>query len=368
MGRMEGLMLTRYDDVASALKHPRLVKNVYRVEGALERSKRPWIPGFLKALETTMLDQDDPEHARLRALVHRAFTPARIEGLRGRIKEIALDLINKVKKRGHLELVEDFALPLPLTVISELLGIPMEDRARFRRLAQGALLPPTSWNMVRALPAFYLLIRYIRRMLEDKKRSPKDDLLTGLVQAEEEGDHLSQDEQVGMVILLLIAGHETTVNLISSSMLALLTNPKQKDQLANHPEGIKTALEELLRFTSPVETSTERYAAEDLTFSSMRVKKGDLVLACIASANLDPEQFADPETLDLTREPNRHLAFGYGSHFCLGAPLARMEGQIGINLLLAELKNLRLSVPVESLRYRATPVVRGLCALPLSFG
>ena len=367
MGRLEGWLLTRYDDVQAALKDPRLVKNVNAVAGAKEQSKRPWMPAFLRALENNMLDQDNPNHARLRALVHRAFTPARVEQLHSRIEALANELLDAQQSRGELELIRDFALPLPLTVIGELLGISAAERVRFARLAKSALLPPTTFNVLRMLPAMWALSRFVRGLLVQRKQQPQDDLLTALVQAEEAGDRLSEDEQVAMVLLLLIAGHETTVNLISSGVLALLENPSQLQWLRAHPEQIKPAVEELLRFCNPVETATERYATEDFTLHGTQVRRGDLVLAVLASANRDPSQFPQPEVLDLTRQPNRHLAFGQGIHFCLGAPLARMEGQVAISLLLQRLPNLRLAVPSSALRWRATPVVRGLVALPLRF-
>jgi cytochrome P450 PksS len=367
MGRLEGWLLTRYDDVLSALKDPRLAKDMRRVQGAAEMSKRPWMPEFVLALQNNMLDQDDPKHARLRALVHRAFTPARIEGLRSRILAIANELLDAVQARGEMELIRDFALPLPLTVISELLGVSAADRVRFQRLSQNMLVPPTTFNTVRMLPAVWALIRLLRRFLDERRRNPQDDLLTALAQAEDAGDRLTEDEQVAMVMLLLIAGHETTVNLISSGTLALLQHPDQREWLRARPEAIKTAVEELLRFTNPVETATERYAAEDLTLHGQPIRRGELVLAVLASANRDESQFPHPDELDLSRDPNRHLAFGHGIHFCLGAPLARMEGQIAINLLLERLRDLRLAVPAEKLRWRQTPVVRGLSALPLRF-
>lgn len=367
-GSLEGFLITRYDDVLSALKDPRLAKELRRVEGAVEMSKRPWMPGFLRAMETNMLDQDDPNHARLRALVHRAFTPARIEALQPRIVALAGQLLDAVQTRGELELVRDFALPLPLTVIGELLGVSPADRDRFHRMSSSLLLPPTAFNVFRMIPTMWMLIRFIRRLLDERRRHPRDDMLSALAHVEEAGDRLSEDEQVAMVLLLLVAGHETTVNLISLGTLALLEHPEQLQFLRAHPEAIKTAVEELLRFTNPVETATERYATCDFTLHGKSIRRGELLFAVLASANRDESQFPRPDELDLTRDPNRHLAFGHGIHFCLGAPLARMEGRIAINLLLERLPNLRLAIPAEKLRYRNTPVVRGLSALPLRFG
>lgn len=366
MGRMEGWLITRYDDVVSVLRDPRFVKDVRKIAAAAELSRRPWVPSFLHALEQNMLDQDAPNHTRLRTLVHKAFTPTRIEQLRTHIRSLSEGILHGLKQKPKFDLVADFALPLPLTVICELLGIPEQERSLFQRLSQQALLPPTTLNMVRLMPAMWRLIRYIRRLLALRKQSPQDDLLTALSHAEEAGDTLSEDEQVAMVMLLLIAGHETTVNLISLGMLALLDHPEQLAWLRAHPEGMKTAVEELLRYCNPVETATERYAAEAMTIQGQSIRQGELVIASLASANRDETHFPNPEVLDLKREPNRHLAFGQGSHFCLGAPLARMEAQIGLGVLIERFAALRLAVPRDKLRWRNTPVVRGLKALPLT--
>ena len=367
LGQMEGWLLTRYDDVHAALKDPRLVKDVRRIANAAQLSNRPWLPGFLRAMESNMLDQDDPNHARLRGLVHRAFTPARIETLQAHITAIATRLLDAVQARGEIELIADFALPLPLIVICELLGVPEEDRLRFARWSKVLLLRPTALNALRMMPTMWLLIRYLRQLIAQKKARPTDDLLSALHQVEEAGERLSEDEQVAMALLLLIAGHETTVNLISSGTLALLQHPEQLAWLRQHPEGMKTAVEELLRFCSPVDTATERYASEDIELHGTRIRRGELIIPALSAANRDPSKFRDPDVLDLRRDPNRHVAFGFGSHYCLGAPLARMEGQIALSLLLARLPDLRLSVPADTLRWRETPVVRGLQALPLRF-
>ena len=368
IGQMEGWLLTRYDDVLAALKDPRMVKEVRRIENAAELSKRPWMPGFLRAMESNMLDQDDPNHARLRGLVHRAFTPARVDALQAQIRTIATRLLDAMHGRDEIELIADFALPLPLIVICELLGVPDSDRLRFASWSKVLLLRPTALNVLRMIPAMWLLIRYLRKLIAQKKAQPTDDLLSALHHVEEAGERLSEDEQVSMAVLLLIAGHETTVNLISSGTLALLQHPDQLALLRQHPEGIKTAVEELLRYCSPVDTATERYASEDIELHGTRIRRGELIIPVLSAANRDPSKFRDPDTLDLSRDPNRHVAFGFGSHYCLGAPLARMEGQIALSLLLERFPQLRLAIPAESLTWRATPVVRGLKALPLRTG
>lgn len=212
-----------------------------------------------------------------------------------------------------------------------------------------------------------VFVGYIRRLIKAKRESPNDDLLTALVRAEEAGDQFSDDELLAMVFLLLVAGHETTVNLIANGTLALLENSGQLRSLMNEPNLIKSAVEELLRFNGPLETATERYACEDLTVAGVTIPRGELVLAVLASANRDHQQFEDPDKLDLTREPNRHLAFGYGVHYCLGAPLARLEGQVAISRLFRRIPDLRLAKPLDALRWRRGLVLRGLESLPVTF-
>ena len=213
-----------------------------------------------------------------------------------------------------------------------------------------------------------MFIRYLRQFFKMRRRDPRDDLATALIQAEEAGDKLSEDELLAMVFLLLIAGHETTVNLIGNGMLALLEHPDEMNKLRRDPALIKTAVEELLRYTSPVFMSTERYAREDLDLHGVTIPRGGMTLGVIGSANRDETVFENPDELDITREPNKHLSFGQGIHFCLGAPLARLEGEIAINTLLRRMPDLHLSVATESLRWRPSMVLRGLESLPVSFG
>jgi cytochrome P450 PksS len=210
-------------------------------------------------------------------------------------------------------------------------------------------------------------MRYLRRFIHNRRTTPENDLVSALIKAEEAGDRLSRDELLATVMLLLVAGHETTVNLIGSGMLALLEHPEQMEKLRRDPGLIKPAVEELLRFTSPVDLSTERYAREDVTIGGVTIPRGEMVYVAIASANRDDRQFAKPDTLDITREPNRHLSFGLGQHFCLGAPLARLEGQLAINTLLRRLPHVRLTMASSQLRWRRGLLMRGLGALPVTF-
>jgi cytochrome P450 len=359
-------LVTRYEDVAAVLKDDNFAKDP---RGAQEqRAEGPWVPGFLKPLEQNMLDLDDPDHKRLRTLVSKAFTPRLIERLRGRIEAICQELLGAMERKGRAELVRDYALPLPATVIAELLGVPAGDHRKFHRWSNRIVSVSSGRDVWQALPAALAFVRYLRKMAERRRVSPGEDLMSALVQAEEAGDKLSQDELLAMSFLLLVAGHETTVNLIASGTLALVQHPDQLEKLKSDPLLIKPAVEELLRYTSPVEISTERYARQDLEVSGTEVPRGELVLGVLGSANRDERYFDEPDALDLARDPNKHLAFGRGGvHHCLGAPLARMEGQIAITALLQRFPDLRLDAEPGSLRWRRGLFLRGLQRLPLAW-
>jgi cytochrome P450 len=359
-------LVTRYEDVAGVLRDDTFAKDRLNAMDPEQLRKTPWVPGFLKPLERNMLDLDDPDHARLRALVSKAFTPRLIERLRGRIETLSEELLDVMERKGGAELVGDYALPIPATVIAELLGVPAEDRRKFHRWSGKLVSVSSGRDMLRALPAALAFTRYLRKIIERRRAEPGDDLLTALVRAEEEGDKLSEDEVLAMAFLLLVAGHETTVNLIASGALALLEHPEQAEALSSDPSLTKPAVEELLRYTSPVELATERYAREDVEIAGTRIPRGELVLAVLGSANHDEWEFEDPDVLNLTRDPNRHLAFGRGGvHHCLGAPLARMEGQIAMSALLRRFPHARLAVAPETLRWRRGLFLRGLHMLPL---
>jgi cytochrome P450 PksS len=360
-------LIACYDDVLATLKDSRFAKDRSNAMTAEQLGKQPWIPGFAKPLTRNMLDLDEPDHTRLRTLVQKAFTPTMVERLRERIQTICDQLLDPLEEKHSVDLVQAYALQVPLTVIVELLGIPGRDRERFHRWSKAIVKTPTRVNMIRALPSLMAFTRYLRQLFRELRNKPQDGLLSALVQVEEAGDRMTEDELLAMAFLLLVAGHETTVNLIASGTLALLQHPDQLERLRENPSLTRTATEELLRYTNPLETATERYAREDVTIAGVTIPRGSLVLAAVASANRDATQFEDPERLDITRANNRHLAFGHGPHFCLGAPLARLEGQIAIPALIRRLPKLRLAVPAERLRWRATPILRGLEALPVVF-
>ncbi len=369
MMREAGWLVTRYDDVVTVLKDERFVKDVAHAKTPAQAAMQPWFRKLkvFKSIQRTMLASDPPDHTRLRALVSKAFTPRLIEQMRPRVQWLTDELVDGVKKRGRMDLIRDYALPLPATIIAEMLGVPAEDRHKFHRWSNAMIAITSNWGIVKAIPNVLGLRRYVRKIIKQRRADPRDDLLSALTRAEEVGDRLSEDELLAMVILLLVAGHETTVNLVGNGMLALLEHPDQMEKLRNDPALIKPALEELLRYASPVEMATERYAREDVTIAGVTIPRGELVLAVIGSANRDERQFADPDKLDITREPNKHLSFGLGNHFCLGASLARLEGQIAITTLLRRLPDLRLTVAPSALRWRAGLVLRGLESLPVAF-
>ncbi len=368
--RRTAWLITRYEDVARVLKDDTFAKDKLNAMDPEQRAKTPWVPGFLKPLERNMLDLDDPDHVRLRALVSKAFTPRLIERLRGRIEALCEELLDAMdrerRRKGGTDLVAGYALPLPATVIAELLGVPAEDHAKFHRWSNRLVSVSSGRDMLRAVPAALSFVRYLRKLVERRRADPEDDLITALIRAEEAGDRLSEDELLAMAFLLLVAGHETTVNLIASGTLALLEHPEQTERLRRNPSRTKTAVEELLRYTSPVELATERYARKDTEIRDTRIPRGGLVLAVLGSANRDERHFENPDVLDLARDPNRHLAFGRGGvHHCLGAPLARMEGQIAMTALLRRFPGARLAMAPEDLHWRRGLFLRGLEKLPL---
>jgi cytochrome P450 PksS len=364
-------LLTRYEDVNSLLRDERFTKNRRSALTPIQLRKLPWTPPMFRPLERNMLDLDPPDHTRLRSLVHKAFTPSLVEQMRSRVQTVADELVNAVAWVGQFDLIKDYALPLPMTIITEILGVPTSDRHKFHKWSQAVVSlsspnPPLHVTL-RVLPSVWSFVQYLRRFFNMRRRDPADDLVSALIKAEEAGDKLSEDELLAMVFLLLIAGHETTVNLIGNGLLALLENREQMNMLRDNPLLINSAVEELLRYTAPVFTTTERYARKDATIHGVTIPRGEMTLGVIGSANRDETVFQNPDVLDLAREPNKHLSFGQGIHFCLGAPLARMEARIAINTLLKRMPDVELRVSPEALRWRPSIFLRGLETLPASF-
>jgi cytochrome P450 len=325
-------------------------------------------------LRRHLLGVDPPDHSRLRRLVAIPFTPKYIEGLRPRVQAIADTLLDAVQaradetRRREMELIGDFAYPLPLTVISEMLGIPLADRDNFREWSQAAVsFTPDDRANPEVTAKLIEFIAYLRRLVAEKRSNPGDDLLSGLVLAEAEGDKLSENELLSMIFLLIVAGHETTVNLIGNGMLALFEHPEQRARLQENPSLLKPAIEEMLRYYGPVEMSLTRWVRQDTEFGGQLLRRGQQIMALLASANHDDEQFPNPDVFDISREPNRHVAFGTGVHSCLGATLARLEGQIAFATLLARMPNLALAIPRDEVRWRDATFLRGLTRLPVTF-
>jgi cytochrome P450 len=310
-----------------------------------------------------MLNSDPPDHTRLRRLVATAFTMRRVELLRPRVAEITEDLLAGLAGQDEVDLVDAFAFPLPVTVICELLGVPHADRDAFRAW---------STTLVSAGEAETLAVAgrdmaaYLRQLIAAKRAAPADDMVSALVQAhEDDGDRLTEAELVAMAFLLLVAGHETTVNLIANGVLALLRHPDQLAALRGDPALLSGAVEEFLRYDGPISHATLRYTVEPVELSGVTIPAGEFVVVSLSSANRDGDRFPDADRLDITRAAGGHLAFGHGIHFCLGAPLARLEGQIAIGRLLDRFPGLSLAVDPDQLRWRNSTLLRGLESLPV---
>jgi len=315
------------------------------------------------------LFRDPPDHTRLRGLVQKAFTPRVVEGLRPRVEEICGQLLDAALQRGEADLVADYAYPLPVQIIVEMLGVPAEDHEQFRvwsdALARGLdpdfLLPPAA--VQQRLGAILSFVQYFASLIEERRKRPGDDLLSRLIAAEEQGDVLTQGELLSTCILLLVAGHETTVNLISGGTLALLEHPDQLARFRDDPAVLRSGVEEMLRFVPPVQL-TGRVALEDMEVAGARIEAGQFSMLLIGSANRDPDAFTDPDTFDVTRADNNHLGFGFGIHHCLGAPLARLEAQIALSALVRRAR--RIERGTDRLSYKENIVLRGLAALPVN--
>jgi cytochrome P450 PksS len=285
----------------------------------------------------------------------------------GDIERLVARLLDEMAARRHVELVEDFAVPLPLAVISSMLGVGDRDRDRFHVLVKQLLQGQggTALETLRAIPASERLFGLFEKLVERRRREPDDGLLSALIRANEAGDQLSDQDILAMSFLLLLAGHDTTASLLSSGVLALLQHPEQLERLRSCPELIDSAVEELLRYTSPVPCGVARIAREDVEIAGVPIPAGSQILGMIISANRDESVFRDPEDLDLGREPNPHIAFAFGAHYCLGHQLARLEARIALRELVARFERIELDVPVEALRYKPTQSLRGLRKLPL---
>jgi pimeloyl-[acyl-carrier protein] synthase len=354
-------VLTRYDDVVAVLKDPRfgregfeqILANVYG-EGA-----------------RSMLFRDPPDHTRLRGLVSQAFTPRMIERMRSHIQDIVDRLLDRVQNANAMDVIADLAYPLPVTVICEMLGVPTDAHsgicqwsADLARSVDAIGMPTDEEVVKRGRVAQQAMLDYFSDLIPERRQTTRDDLLSLLIAAEEQGDRLSEGELLITCILLFVAGHETTVNLIGNGLLALLNHPDELAKLRADLTLLPGAVEELLRYDSPVQR-TARITNTDVELDGRKIAKGSLVVTAIGAANRDPAHFPDPDRLDITRRDNRHIAFGFGIHFCLGAPLARLEGQIAIDTLLRRMPGLRLVTSAPE--WRESSTLRGLKRLPVTF-
>lgn len=360
-------LITRYEDALPLLKDNRLKKDWTNVFSQDIKNMYLSVDNS-DHLTTHMLNSDPPNHSRLRSLVQKAFTPKMIAQLDGRIQRIADDLISDIERKGTLNLVDDYSFQLPIIVISEMLGIPKEDQAKFRIWSHAVIASPETPEEIKETEKqLSEFITYLQYLVDIKRKEPKEDLVSALILTESEGHKLSARELYSMIMLLIVAGHETTVNLITNTVLALLENPNQLQLLKDNPKLIDSAIEEGLRYYSPVEVTTARWAAEPFQIHDRTIEKGDMVVIALASANRDETVFENPEVFDITRENNRHIAFGHGSHFCLGAPLARLEAKIAITTLFNRMPELQIKGNREEIKWQGNYLMRSLEELPLTF-
>jgi len=370
-------MVTDYEVGSRALLDRAITVDVTSVLTPEQLAQMPETPEVFQPLRRNILTVDPPEHTRLRKLVQPSFTASAIEKLRPRIQQIADDLLDAVEaaaaERGEtapsrqMELISQFAYPLPITVICEMLGIPPEDRAQTRRWSEDLLSAQSPEQLEEIGRNISEFITYLRDLFAQKRETPGDDLISQLLQVEVDGDRLTEDEILAMVFILFVAGHITTVNLIGNGIFALLTNPEQAARLRSDPGLVTNAVEEVLRYYGPAETTTPRYVRDDVELGGQAMAKGDPLLVILAAADRDPTRFTDPQSFDITRDDaNRHIAFGKGVHACLGAPLARLEGQIALETLFRRYPDLRLAVPENEITW-APSFLRSLTGLPLLF-
>jgi cytochrome P450 len=360
-------LVTRYADVRAALADPRLHK-----DWAGKLTEPGWVPDEVTGyLAVHMLNADPPGHTRLRKLVSKAFTARRVAGLRPRVEAVTASLLDAMQARagsgdGVVDLLDAFAFPLPVTVICELLGVPVEDQAQFRDWSNALLADVGEPGSFRA--AGTAMFHYFTRLVADKRAHPADDMISALAQAGEAGDTLDERELIAMLFLLLVAGHETTTNLNATGTLALLTSPAELARLRSDPALLPGATEELLRFANPLNHATERFTLEPVDIGGVSIPAREWVLCVTSSANRDPARFPGAGRLDVGRDAAGHVGFGHGIHYCLGAPLARLEGEVAFGALLSRFPELELAADPAALRWRQSSLIHGLEKLPVRLG
>ena len=367
--RLDAWVVTRYDAVNAALRNPQLSSD--RFPRARKRLAGKGLGNVIEDRMRSMIHMDAPDHTRLRSLVNKAFTPRAVNAMESRIRTLVDELLAAVRLQGHMDVIADLAYPLPVIVIAEMLGIPAEDRSKFKQwsdemstLLSGDPASLPEELLLKALKAREELVDYFRDVADRRRHELGNDLLSALLQAEEEGGRLTEDELYSTVVLLLAAGNETTTNLIGNGLFALLRHEDQQRRVWDDPTLIPQAVEEMLRYDSPVQLTT-RLATVDLEIHGTNIHKGEWLYLVIGAANRDPEQFPEPDKFDVSRADNKHIAFGAGAHFCLGAPLARLEAQITLRALGQRCPNLRLGA--ENPEYRNNFNLRGLKSLPVTF-
>jgi cytochrome P450 len=377
-GPMGTWNLTRYSDVMETLRDRRMSSDrmslyVDRIPEQMQEIMAP----ILSIFSNMMLVADPPRHTRLRSLANKAFTPRVVENMRSGIEAIVEELLDGAAAAGRMDVIRDLAYPLPMRVISGMLGVAPEDRDQFKKWTDDLAMflgdvRGAAEHVGVAQRSALEMVEYLKGIIRECRENPRDDLITALVAAEEQGDTFSEEELYAMFVLLQIGGHETTTNLIGNGLLALLQNPGEMQKLIDDPALMGTAVEELLRYHSPIQI-TARIATEDLEIGGKQIAKGQFISTYLGAANRDPEYFSEPDRLDVTREENRHLAFAFGPHFCLGAALARLEGQTAIGAVLRRMPDLRLEPPfageekLEAFPWRPNPIFHGLERLPVVF-
>jgi cytochrome P450 len=365
-------LISTFDDVINVLRDPKFIKSPdnLRTTGSelLKGKNKRATPAYILR-RWHMLANDPPQHTRLRGFAQKAFTPKIVAGMRSRIQQIADELIDAIyESKKEIDFINDFAYPLPIIVISELLGLPVEDREKLRNWSEILIeVQVTEKNKQSIDESSQAFIDYLKKVFALRRKNPGDDLISAFLKLEEAQDHMTEDELYATIFLLIIAGHETTVNLISNGMHALLSHPDQLALLKNNPELIHSAVEEMLRYNGPILTSTMRLASQDIIIKGITIKKGEGILVLFSSANQDETNFNNSLHFDITRKRNKHLGFGYGIHFCIGAPLARLECEIAINTILKRLPNLKLDTKADPPEWRASTIIRGLKNFPIVF-
>lgn len=347
-------MTARYDDCLTVLKDPRFVRNRTTATGG---SRMPFpMPKSLHALAKSMITEDDPEHRRLRSIVQKAFAPKNINLMADQIEASAHALLDQLDWSNPVNLQKEYALPIPIAVISKMMGVDDKEMDTLRNSVRALSEGLSGWNLVRTI-AWDLRhsVKFMQSLIDRKRADPQDDILSAMILAEEDGQRLSDDELVSLGFLLIVAGFETTVNLITNGTVALLSHPQQLQRLRDDGELLGSAVEEILRFAGPIHGTKMNYATEDIEICGVTIPKGAAAFPLLGSANRDEDVFVDPEVFDIARDPNKHLAFSQGNHFCLGAFLARMETKIAFQVLLERCPDLRLAVPTEALSIQRLP-------------